>query len=232
MAGYRAAILNFTKGELSPEVEARFDLPSYQAGLRTALNVKIKRTGGVSKRMGTRFVAEALSNPARLIPFQFSDEQAYALEFGQATMRPLALGGAVLEDELQVIAITKAETAQVTIHYHGYSVGQGVYFKSILGMVEINDRALTVLNVIDQHNFIVNCDTRTFGTFTSSGGGIDRTGSATSPPTPPTVPAPLPAPTPPVIGSGSSGSYVSDGSGGTVWGGVYVATTRDGTQIP
>lgn len=215
---YRAAALNFSKGEISPELESRFDLPAYQAGLRRALNVKIKRTGGVSKRMGTRFVAEALKSSARLIPFQFSDEQAYALEMGQAYMRPLALGGAVLEQELKVIAITKADKAQLTVHYHGYVYGDKIYLKNITGMVEINDRWLTVLSVIDASNFTVDFDSRDSGTFTGSGGGIDRAAPPSSPPSPPTVPDPLPPPTPPDIGSGGSGGY-DGGSGTPVWSG-------------
>lgn len=220
---YRAALANFTKGELSPEAEARFDLPSYQAGLRRAYNVKIKRTGGVSKRMGTRFVAEALSDPARLFPFQFSDEQAYALLLSQGEMRPFALGGAVLQEGLLVVAITKAVNAQITIHYHGYSVGDELYLKDITGMVEINDRPLNVLSVIDQHNFTVDINSTNFSTFTGSGGGTDRTGAPAEPPSPPVVPAPLPDPTPPVLGSGSGGGY--DGSGSWVGG-------RAGRQIP
>lgn len=219
--GYRAAVQNFTKGELSPELESRFDLPSYQAGLRRARNVKIRRTGGVTKRMGTRFVAEALTSPSRLIPFQFSDQQAYALEFGQAIMRPLALGGAVLEEELEVIAITNAVNAQVTAHYHDYSVGDPVYLRGITGMVGINDRFLKVVSVIDQHNFTVDCDTTGFGVFTGSGGGTDRTAPPDPPPAPPTVPDPLPDPTPPPVGSGSGGGY---GTGGG-WGGPGGGTT-------
>lgn len=211
MASPRAALLNFTKGEISPDLESRFDLPTYQAGLRRARNVKIKRTGGVAKRMGTRFVAEAMSNPARLLPFQFSDEQAYALEFGQAYMRPLALGGAVLEEELKVIAITQAMNAQITVHYHGYSEGDNVYLKSVEGMVEINDRWLTVLSVIDEHNFTVDIDSRNFTAFINST-GTDRTGTPAPPPPPPPVPTPLPDPPPPEVGSGSGGGYGSGGS--------------------
>jgi hypothetical protein len=205
--GFRAALNNFSKGEISPELESRFDLPFYQAGLRTASNVKIKRTGGVSKRMGTRFVAEALNNPSRLFPFQFSDEQAYVLEFGQATMRPLALGGAVLEEELEVIGITNAANAQITAHYHAYSVGDPIYLKNITGMVQINDRFLKVVSVIDQHNFTVDFDSTNAGVFTGSGGGTNRTGAPTAPPPPPTVPPPIVAIPPPTVASGSGGGY-------------------------
>jgi hypothetical protein len=223
--GYRAALLNFSKGEISPELQSRFDISAYQVGLRRARNVKIRRTGGVSKRMGTRFVAEALSSTARLFPFQFNDEQAYALEFGQAYMRPLALGGAVLEEYLAVSAITKAANARITSAYHGYSVGDQVYLSGITGMVEINDRFLTVVSVIDANNFTVDIDSTGFGTFTGSGGGTVRTGDPAPPPAAPPVPAPLPDPTPPPVGSGSGGTYAGGGSGpsnGTsgIWGGI------------
>lgn len=213
--GFRSAATNFTKGELSPEVESRFDLPLYQAGLRRARNVKIRRTGGVSKRMGTRFVAEASANPARLIPFQFSNTQAYALELSQALMRPLALGGAVLETKLTVTAITKAANAKITAAYHGYSVGDQVYLTDIEGMVEINDRFLTVMSVPDQNNFTVDFDSTNAGTFTGDSGGITRPTPPDPPPTPPTVPPPIVTPDPPDVGSGSGGIF----SGG-VWHGI------------
>lgn len=210
---YRHATSNFTKGEVSPELEARFDTEAYQAALRTAYNVKIRRVGGVSKRMGTRFVAECLSTTAvRLLAFQFSDDQAYAIEMGQAYMRPAALGGVVLEDGLLVTAITKAVNAQITAAYHAYSVGDQVYLSLITGMVEINDRFLTVMSVIDANNFTVDFDSTNAGTFTGSGGGIARTGTPAPPPPPPPVPTPLPDPTPPDLGSGSAGGYDNSGN--------------------
>jgi hypothetical protein len=170
MAGYRAALMSFVKGEISPEIESRFDLPAYQTGLRQATNVKIKKTGGVSKRMGTRFVAQAISDAAKLIAFQFNDDQGYALELGQAYMRPLALGGTVLEEGLLVTAITNAATAQITAAFHGYAVGDQIYLAGIEGMPDINDRFLTVLSVSDDDNFTVDYDSTASGTFTGSGG--------------------------------------------------------------
>lgn len=217
MASYRAALLNFSKGWISPELEARFDLSAYQVGLRKALNVTIRRTGGVAKRMGTRFVSEALSATARLFSFQFSDEQGYALEFGQAYMRPLALGGAVLEEGLKITAITKAANAQITAAYHGYVVGQQVYLKSddpaTFGMHQILDRWLTVVSVIDASNFTVDIDSTAFSTFGSDTGTV-RVGAPAAPPAPPTVPAPATPPPEPDIGSGSGGGYSGGGGGG------------------
>jgi len=224
---YRAALLNFSKGEISPELESRFDLPAYQAAARRARNVKIKRTGGLSKRMGTRFVIEAKGADARLVPFQFSDEQAYALEMGQGDLRPLALGGAVLEDGLKITAITKAANAQVTIAFHGYSVGDQIWFEGITGMTEINNRMGTVVTVPNANTFTVDIDTTGFSTFVSDTGTVNP-GPPPPPPADPVVPPPLDPPPPPPVGSGSTGGYEQDPvTGGHVW------RSYDGhTQIP
>ena len=207
---YRAAHMNFSKGEISPELESRFDLSIYNAALRQAYNVKIRRTGGVAKRMGTRFVAEC--KQGRLIPFQFSDDQAYALLFTQAEMQPLALGGAVLEEALEVDGITKAAEAVVNVAYHNFDEGDQVYFTGIEGMIEINDRFLTVTEVVDDAHFKVDFDSRNAGTFTGSGGGTLRTGSPPAPPAPPAVPTPIPPADPPDVGGGGGGGYDDGGN--------------------
>lgn len=204
--GYRAAQPNFSKGAISPAAEARFDIPVYNAAVRRALNVQVQRTGGLRKRQGTRFVAEALSASASLIPFQFSDDQAYVLQFAQAKMRPFALGGAVLETGLKVTAITKAANAQVTAAFHGYSVGDPVYFNTIFGMVQINDRFLTVVSVINANNFTVNIDSTNFSTFTGDTGGQINGAPPAAPRPPPSVPPPTPTPTPPP-NTGGTGGY-------------------------
>lgn len=228
--GYRAALSNFTKGEISPEAEARFELAVYNAAVRKAQNVKIQRTGGLKKRMGLRFVAEALSPSSRLIPFQFSDDQAYVLEFGQAAMRPMALGGRILETGLAVTAITNAATAQITAAFHGYSVGDPVYLDGILGMVEINDRFLTVQTVVDANNFTVNFDSTTAGAFTGDTGGVTNTAPPPPPPPPPAVPPPSTSPPPPTVAGSSGGAYTGGGTGPSsgetgIWSGI-------GTSLP
>jgi hypothetical protein len=166
----RAGNLNFAKGELAEELIARVDVQSYQSGTKRARNVIVLKYGGLTKRPGMRFVAEALEgdNPVRLLPFQFSLTQAYALELGQAYMRPAALGGLVLETKYKVTAITKAVNAQITSAYHGYSVGEQVFFSGITGMTQINGRFGIVQSVVDANNFTVDIDTRGFSTFVDS----------------------------------------------------------------
>lgn len=216
---YRAALLNFSKGEIAPELEGRFDLAAYQVGLRRARNIKIKRTGGVSKRMGTRFVSECLSSVARLFPFQFSDEQGYALEFGQAYMRPLALGGAVLEEGLQIISITKGATTTIEVNYHAYSVGDQIYIRSDdvedFGMDSILDRWLTITAVPDGNHIVVDIDSTGFPDF-GVDVGTNRVGAPAPPPTPPVVPPPAVEPPPPEVGSGSGGGYSPPPPGSTL----------------
>jgi hypothetical protein len=208
MAGYRFAASNFTKGEISPEAEARFDIPVYNAAVRRALNVKVQRTGGLKKRMGTRFVAEALSSSSLLIPFQFSDSQAYALEMAQALMRPFALGGAVLETGLKITAITKATNAKITCAYHGLKVGDQVYLSGIQGMTQMNDRFANVLTAPTFDTFTINVNSTAFSSFTGDTGGQINAAPPPPPPPPPTVPTPAPTPTPPPAGSASGGGYV------------------------
>lgn len=200
----RLGQLNFSKGEIAEELIGRIDVPSYTAALKRARNVVILKYGGVTKRPGTRLVAVAYgqADPVRLLPFQFSLTQAYVLEMGQGYMRPAANGGVVLEQQLKVTAITQAANAQVTSAYHGYSVGDQVYFFGIAGMSEINGLTGVVQSVIDDSNFTIDIDTTGFSAFIDSDGDV-RVGPPTPPPAPPPVVTPAPPPTPPrTTGSG------------------------------
>jgi hypothetical protein len=203
---FRAPQVNFSKGELADELLGRFDVSAYQAGLRKARNVTILKYGGIAKRPGTRFVAEVFdaSEPVRLIPFQFSIEQAYALELGQGYMRPAALGGIVLEEELAITDITQANPAQIEAAFHDYVAGDQIYLTGIVGMTELNGRTFTVLASIDDDHFTIDVDSSEFGAFVSASGGITRT-EAPDAVVPPTVPAVVPPPPPPPVYGGGYG---------------------------
>jgi hypothetical protein len=220
---FRQALINFSKGEIAEELIARIDVASYNASAKQARNVIILKYGGLTKRPGTRLVAKAYDStlPVRLFPFQFSLTQAYALEFGQGYMRPAANGGLVLEQPLTITAITKAVNAQVTVAFHGFSVGDQIYFNNVAGMVEINGLFANVKSVVDANNFVIDIDTTQFSTFTGDSGGIVNTGAPPPPPTPPVVPPVVPPPSPPATGGG--GSY-SDTGGGLRAGGGHVSS--------
>lgn len=87
---------SFAAGELAPSLYARVDLARYQTGLRLCSNFFVMPYGGVKNRPGTVFINETKgSGAARLIPFQFNDEQTYVLEFGSLYMRVYKDGGVV-----------------------------------------------------------------------------------------------------------------------------------------
>lgn len=80
---------NFTGGEISPRLRGRVDLTKYTSSLAHCENFIVFPHGGVTKRSGTRFVAEVKDSSAvtKLVPFIFSTVQAYILEFGNYYVR-------------------------------------------------------------------------------------------------------------------------------------------------
>lgn len=94
---------SFTAGELAPSLYGRVDLNQYNLGAKQMKNFFCHAQGGVSNRAGTRFVCECPPPPGgvteryRLIPFQFSTEQGYILEFSHLLIRVIK-DGALVED--------------------------------------------------------------------------------------------------------------------------------------
>lgn len=203
MTNFRAAQTNFSRGEIAPHLYGRFDVEAWNSAVRKARNVIVLKYGGLTKRPGTEMVAEVLnrSEGNRLLPFQFSLTQTYALEMGQGYMAPMAAGGRIVEQELAITNITNAVNAQITAAFHGYQVGERVYLSGIEGPLGalLNGRVWRVVSVIDKSKFTIDADTMNVGTFTSAEGGITRTVDPAPPSPPPVVPEPTPPPPPPVI---------------------------------
>lgn len=207
---FRATQPNFSRGEIAPDLYGRFDADMYAAGVKQARNVLILKYGGLTKRPGTQLVAEVInpSEPTRLVPFQFSLTQTYALEMGQGYMSPCALGGRLLEEELEITAITNAANAQVTVAFHALSVGDLFYISGVAGAMGdlLNGRAWLVVSIVDDDNFTINADTSGVAAFTSCEGGITRVAAPTLP-TAPIVPPPVEPPPPPDYFFGGGGSF-------------------------
>ena len=89
----------FNAGELSPKVYTRTDIDKHKSGCKTLLNFVPLPQGGVQRRPGFEYIASAKTNnvATRLIPFQFSQTQAYILEHQNGTMRVYKDGGQVLD---------------------------------------------------------------------------------------------------------------------------------------
>lgn len=178
---------SFSGGEIAPALYARTDTIKYATGLRTCRNMMVMRHGGATNRPGTLFVGEVKDSTktVRLVPFIFSADQTYVLEFGNLSMRVIRSGAYVTETELNISNITQASQAVVTITLHGYSNGDEVYLSGIGGMTELNGRNFKISDVTGSTFKIkyldgTYVDSSLFGAFTS-GGTSARVFSLTTP---------------------------------------------------
>ncbi|MNJ26359.1 hypothetical protein D3C77_208370 [compost metagenome] len=106
---------SFSAGEMAPATFARVDLGRYYTGLRTCRNFVVLPEGGVQNRSGTKFITEVKSSTARtrLIPFQYSTEQTYILEFGNLYIRFITNGGQVVSGATPYEIASPYTTAQL-----------------------------------------------------------------------------------------------------------------------
>jgi hypothetical protein len=104
MPNISPVITSFLAGEISPRLEGRTDLKRYAQGCRTIDNMIVHPHGGATRRYGTRYVAAVkhASKKTRLIPFEFSTEQAYILEVGDQYVRFFMDNGQVLGQDVTV----------------------------------------------------------------------------------------------------------------------------------
>lgn len=111
---------SFTTGEISPALYARVDLQRFQSALKTCRNFIVRPYGGVQNRPGTKYIVEVKNSAkrARLIPFQFSDQQTYVLEFGDGYVRFITNGG-------QLVVSGVAAWSNATAYEVGDLVVQG-----------------------------------------------------------------------------------------------------------
>lgn len=172
---------SFGSGEISPSLYARTDLAKYQTSLRTCKNMMVMRHGGVTNRAGTKFIGEVKDSSAavRLIPFIYSQDQAYVLEFGNLTMRVIKDDDYVKLTAQAITAITNANPCVVT--YTGadnYANGDQVYISGITGAIGdyLNGRTFKVAGLnAGANTFQLNyldgtaVNSTGFGSYTSGG---------------------------------------------------------------
>lgn len=128
---YFPSQVSFAAGELAPSLYGREDLAKYAVGLRTLKNFTVHPHGGVSNRAGMRYVAEAkhAGKAARLVPFEYSDADAYLLEFGDEYVRfykdgaqlakdgsPYELATPYLEGELRALSFAQSADVLFIVH--------------------------------------------------------------------------------------------------------------------
>jgi len=138
---------DFSSGELSPKVQGRFQLDLYKRGLEICENFITEPQGPARFRTGTKYVNHTrLNRTARLLPFQFNDEQSYVLELTDLYMRIFKDEGVILEDDVTVTSTTNATPVVVTATSHGYSDGDEVALSGISTATDLNGKYYLVAN--------------------------------------------------------------------------------------
>lgn len=146
----KPAQLGFNAGIFGKRMYARTDLARYRFACRQMNNFIPTVQGPALKRSGTRFVKNAKgasSQQSRLIPFEFSRDQAYVLEFFDNGIRFMRDGGAVLETAVAISAGTPPTIANpcviTTNVAHGYSTGDEVFITGSR-LAFLNDQFFTI----------------------------------------------------------------------------------------
>jgi len=76
---------SFSSGEIAPALQARTDIAKYQTGLKTLRNFLLQLGGSVTRRTGSRYIANAKYDDkiVKLISFEVSTTIGYIIEFGE-----------------------------------------------------------------------------------------------------------------------------------------------------
>lgn len=165
---------NFTSGEVSPRIYPRTDLVQRKNGAKRLENALPTVSGGWIGRPGTRFVCACkyAARITRLIPFKYSIDQTYVIELGDRYMRFITNGGR-LEDTSQNVTGTglgASSRVRITKATHGYSSGNFVAVRSILGTYEANGDWEIVVIDADNFDLVGSVYTRAY----TSGGTVAR----------------------------------------------------------
>lgn len=166
--------LGFSGGKLGPRMYGRPDVGRYKFGCREMTNFIPTVQGPALKRSGTRFlkVVADETKKSRLIPFEFSRDQAYVIELAEGEIRFIRDSGGVLEASQSIVGSpTAANPCSVEVTAHGYSTGDEVFITgSSLEM--INDQFFTI-TVTGVNTFTLGVNST--GETTGTGGTVART---------------------------------------------------------
>src|SRR5581483_6661758 len=155
----------FDAGEFAPVLEGRTDLTRYNAGCRVLENFLPLVVGPAVRRPGTHFVASTRypDRQAVLLPFQYSTEQAYCLEFGDQYVRFYRNDGPLVEVAKTISGASQANPFVLTVTGHGWSTDDDIEVSGVLGMAQLNGRRFRIsvvdanhVSLKDQHGSAIN----------------------------------------------------------------------------
>lgn len=174
---------SFAGGEISEQLFSRVDLDKYQTGAALLLNCWALPQGAVQNRAGFQYVRQTkFSNRrARLLPFAYSTQQTFALEFGHQYVRFHTGGATLLEAGLTITGITNASPGEVTVDdIHMFGVGDQLFIQGAPSMPELNNRWVEVGAATTAYAFTLRdmfgnpIDTTAFGAFVDGSATVSR----------------------------------------------------------
>ena len=114
---------------------ARIDIALYAKAMAKIENFISLPQGGAKYRSGSLFSNYTANNgPGVLIPFKFSDIQAYMIELTNNAMRFYSNDGPILEVNQTITGISSASPGVVTTSgNHGYANGDTVFISGLTG---------------------------------------------------------------------------------------------------
>jgi len=112
----KQAIISFNAGELTPKLDARFDVSNFQNGCIVLQNMFPTKYGGAERRPGTKFIDSSYDDNTivRLFPFIYSSDVVYKIEAVDGAFR-FFYGDSVLldSDSAEVVIDTPFEEADL-----------------------------------------------------------------------------------------------------------------------
>lgn len=181
---------SFAAGEVSRRLGARVDQVKYQTGAYTMRNMVSTLEGAVQNRAGFGYVRPChdftATNPPRLLPFVFSDDQSYVIVLEHERLSVISLAEPQFVAAVNVSAITQANPCKVTTTgAHGLTTGKLVWLSGIGGMAQLNNRFFRAV-LVDADEFTLqeesgaDIDSTGFDAFTA-GGTVEEVYTITAP---------------------------------------------------
>lgn len=120
-----------TRGEITPLMYARIDTDFYQAAYALARNMVVTRYGAMTRAPGTIYEGKTKTagEPVRMLPFEFNEEQVYAIEAGDGYFRFWTPEGQVFDGGVPYEIATPFDTDDLPF-LHGRQVADAFYLFS------------------------------------------------------------------------------------------------------
>lgn len=143
---------SFAGGKLSEDMLGRIDNEKYPVGCAELKNFIAMPQGPARNRAGLTFILEVpdSTEACRIVPFQFSNDQAYIVMLNGERVSFSTDGGAVVSAAQIIVSIALSATCELEITGHGRSEGDVVY---VNGVDDFDRYAYKVGAVIDVDNF-------------------------------------------------------------------------------